>query len=171
MHCQKYYVLCLLQFHLRLPEAVLRITLHLQWRHPDLCAHMPSCKATTPRLHLRHENGDHNISSAGLYPCGSVLSCTDAALWANKITLMNRGRLVYSQCQGTLGVTHCQWGAETLEMRCSSQVSEVVKRKLPIQIFCTAASEITVAFQVSAGQWHIISSFKLSSYSCLLCSL
>lgn len=44
----------------------------------------------------------------GPYPCGSVLAWAEAALWANKITLMNRGGLVYSPCQGTLGVTDCQ---------------------------------------------------------------
>lgn len=44
---------------------------------------------------------------------------------------------VYSPCQGTLGVTRCQWGGETLEMRCSSQVSEVIRRKLG---FCKKGS-------------------------------
>lgn len=48
------------------------------------------------------------ISGAGRCPCGSRPSRADAALWTNKITLMNRGGLVYSPCQGTLGVTDCQ---------------------------------------------------------------
>lgn len=57
---------------------------------------------------VRYGNRDHSISGVGPYPRGSGLSCAEAALWANKITLMNRGGLVYSPCQGTLGVTDCQ---------------------------------------------------------------
>lgn len=58
--------------------------------------------------HVRYGSRDRSISGVGPYPRGSVLSCAEAALWANKITLMNRGGLVYSPCQGTLGVTDCQ---------------------------------------------------------------
>lgn len=50
-----------------------------------------------------------------LYPYGSAMSSVDTALWANKITLMNIGRLVYSSSQGTLGVTHRCRGLETLK--------------------------------------------------------
>lgn len=148
-----------MQFHLCLPQFPwCSFVVHPSspvTSHRFVCTHAQLQGHSTPSPFKRHENRDHNISSMGLYSCGSVLSCTDIALWANKITLMNRGRLVYSLCQGTLRVTHGQWGGETLEMKCSSQVSEAIKRKL-IQSFCKPSSQITGGFQSLINMYVVL---------------